>query len=208
MVNVDTAQWMLQILWVLHLFILVKTRLFKTHQAIRFLVSPNGAEHNWRPIWQYIHPVRSLRNSVSSFTCGLWISFGRLNVKSVCFGKWTIALFGVITVPRTNGSSRLKWLWLDCNPVYCICTKDKEYQSTIYFQLTSAQKSGEAFQHFNEGQINFPPTYKFVNGGSEYDLRYINTCNKYMNTCTRKPDKYVSPLYTCIKELSIKYPLF
>ena len=36
-------------------------------------------------------------------------------------------------------------------------------------QLNLGMIAGETFQHYNEGTINFPPTYKFDNGTDRYD---------------------------------------
>jgi synaptojanin len=36
-------------------------------------------------------------------------------------------------------------------------------------QLNLGMIAGEIFQHYNEGTINFPPTYKFDNGTDQYD---------------------------------------
>lgn len=47
----------------------------------------------------------------------------------------------------------------------------EERWDTLYEndQLNLAMLAGETFRYYNEGQIHFPPTYKFDNGTDQYD---------------------------------------
>ena len=38
-------------------------------------------------------------------------------------------------------------------------------------ELTKARNSGDAFSMFSEGSLSFPPTYKYLEGCSDYDLK-------------------------------------
>ncbi|KAJ8721967.1 hypothetical protein PYW08_004369 [Mythimna loreyi] len=49
--------------------------------------------------------------------------------------------------------------------------KDKYASLLTHDQLIAVMDSGEAFSEFTEHDIRFPPTYKFMIGGDEYDLK-------------------------------------
>ncbi|XP_035440004.1 inositol polyphosphate 5-phosphatase K isoform X2 [Spodoptera frugiperda] len=49
--------------------------------------------------------------------------------------------------------------------------KDKYASLLAHDQLIAVMDSGEAFSEFTEHDIRFPPTYKFIIGGDEYDVK-------------------------------------
>lgn len=49
--------------------------------------------------------------------------------------------------------------------------KDKYASLLTHDQLIAVMDSGEAFSEFTEHDIRFPPTYKFLIGGDEYDIK-------------------------------------
>lgn len=42
---------------------------------------------------------------------------------------------------------------------------------TLFLQLRLIMEEGLAFEGFHEGELNFPPTYKFNAGTDSYDTR-------------------------------------
>ena len=52
--------------------------------------------------------------------------------------------------------------------------KRKDIKSLLMFdQLQYVRNRGEAFSEFEEGEIKFPPTYKFEKDDDEYDMKYV-----------------------------------
>lgn len=49
--------------------------------------------------------------------------------------------------------------------------KDKYNNILRHDQLNAVRETGEAFSEFTESEIRFPPTYKFLIGGDEYDIK-------------------------------------
>ncbi|XP_023934774.2 inositol polyphosphate 5-phosphatase K [Bicyclus anynana] len=49
--------------------------------------------------------------------------------------------------------------------------KDKYTALLKHDQLLAVMDSGEAFSEFTEAEIRFPPTYKFMTGSGDYDLK-------------------------------------
>lgn len=49
--------------------------------------------------------------------------------------------------------------------------KDKYNNLLRHDQLNAVRETGEAFSEFTESEIRFPPTYKFLIGGDEYDIK-------------------------------------
>ena len=51
--------------------------------------------------------------------------------------------------------------------------KMEKYSELLAFdQLSMEKKSGRAFGDFEEGEINFKPSYKFDVGTNDYDTRF------------------------------------
>ncbi|XP_012550986.1 inositol polyphosphate 5-phosphatase K isoform X2 [Bombyx mori] len=73
--------------------------------------------------------------------------------------------------------------------------KDKYAALLKHDQLLAVMDAGEAFSEFSEADIKFPPTYKFVIGGDDYDLKrkpswtdrvlYKVVANNYENVTLR-----------------------
>ncbi|KAJ8731513.1 hypothetical protein PYW07_004677 [Mythimna separata] len=73
--------------------------------------------------------------------------------------------------------------------------KDKYASLLTHDQLIAVMDSGEAFSEFTEHDIRFPPTYKFLIGGDEYDIKrkpswtdrilYKVNANNYENVTLR-----------------------
>lgn len=40
-------------------------------------------------------------------------------------------------------------------------------------QLKQVMRNGEAFSELIEGEVNFPPSYKYFIGSQDYDLKYV-----------------------------------
>ena len=49
--------------------------------------------------------------------------------------------------------------------------KDKYAGLLKHDQLLAVMESGEAFSEFKEAEIRFPPTYKFLMGTDDYDVK-------------------------------------
>jgi len=50
-------------------------------------------------------------------------------------------------------------------------SKEGNYRTLLeYDQLNIAKQEGKAFQEYSEGEITFPPTYKYILGSEDFDL--------------------------------------